>query len=395
MSAASDERRVFGLDLFRATAIACVVLAHGGLQSVLFNAIPHVVPPLGDYAIWATLVGHGGVIGVELFFVLSGFLIGGILLRSAGRFAANDGLPHFYSRRWFRTLPLFWLALAANVIFERLLHDRALPVADIASHGFFLRNFAHVTLTFFPESWSLAVEEWFYLLFPAALWLALRLTGARFDRAFLACAAAFFVFSAAMRAWGAGQPGAHWAAGQRCTVIYRFDALMTGVIAAWLAQRFPDAWRRRALACGIAGLAGSAAVYATFWIFKRTGPIEAENSLFAETFRFNLLSLSFALLLPFASTWAPARENFAHATVRRIALWSYALYLVHWPLFQLCAVPRFAALQQSWGGATAFYVAKILVAVAISALLFRYYESPCTRLRERLGFRRVAIPQRI
>src|SRR5262249_8965286 len=159
-------------------------------------------------------------------------------------------------------------------------------------------------------------------------------------------------------------------------------------IAAWLAQRFPAAWRRAALACGLVGLVACAAAYSAFWIFRSTGPVEAADSFFAKTFRFNFLSLSVALLLPVASTLAAVRRTFLHAAVRKIALWSYALYLVHWPFFQLCAAPRFAAWQQAWGSATVFYLAKILVAIGVSALLFHFYESPCTRLRERLNFRR-------
>ncbi len=383
----SSERRVFGLDLLRAAAIASVVLAHAGLQGLLFDAVSRVAPPLAPYAGWATLVAHGGVVGVELFFVLSGFLIGGILLRGAEDFSEPRGLPRFYLRRWFRTLPLFWLALLGNVLFEYWFRHRTLTVGEVASHGVFLRNFAHITLTFFPESWSLAVEEWFYLLFPAVLWLGLRAKRVRYDHVFLATAAAFFVFSAGLRTWAALQPGANWVLGQRCIVIYRFDALMTGVIAAWIAHRFPATWHRRAAYCFVAGLIVTAVAYGLFFDFAKTGASVAPDSFFARTYRFDLLSLGFALLLPLASTWRPSRETIVHTVIRKIALWSYALYLVHWPLFQFFNSPRFAAWQQSWPQSAALYAVKVLLPVALSAVLFHFYEAPCTRWRDRFSGR--------
>jgi peptidoglycan/LPS O-acetylase OafA/YrhL len=388
--ATAQESRVFGLDALRAAAILSVVLAHGGLPFVLIGAVNDVAPPAAPYTGWFFLLGHGGAIGVELFFVLSGFLIGGILLRAAESIGTRAGLLRFYVRRWFRTLPLFALALAANVIFERYFHHHVLTAGEIAGHGFFLRNFAHISLSFFPESWSLAVEEWFYLLFPAVLAVALKLSRARFARVFVVCATAFFVFSLAARTWGALQPGSTWAGNQRCTVIYRFDALMTGVVAAWLAMRFPAAWRRTAGRCAIAGVAIFGAAYAAFWIFHLKGPEAAPDSFFAKTFRFNFISLGIALWLPFLSVWTPRTEGVAHVAVRKIALWSYALYLVHWPLFQLAGAPVFEAWQKTTAGALSFYVGKTLVAIGLAALLYHVYERPCMRLRDRIRFRTAA-----
>ena len=113
MSVSRSAGRVFGLDLLRAAAIQMVIYAHAFV--VLY---PHFGEPLGYF-------GHGGFYGVELFFVLSGFLIGQILLRTGADFARAGNVAFFYVRPWFRTLPLFFLFLFVNVIFERLFRAHA------------------------------------------------------------------------------------------------------------------------------------------------------------------------------------------------------------------------------------------------------------------------------
>jgi len=382
----AHSNRVFGLDCLRALAIASVVLAHASLANNLADTTAHLVPAVAPYIGWFGLLWHGGFVGVELFFVLSGYLIGRILLRTIAQTAQGPSLFLFYCRRWFRTLPLFWLFVALNVVFEASLHHRGIGLGEALGHAFFLRNFASISLTFMPESWSLAVEEWFYLLFPAALWLALRVMRGAVDWAFLLCAAAFFLLAVVTRTLGATHPGAAWEGAQRCVVLYRFDALMMGVLAAWISVRQPAAWRRHARAAAWLGGALFVACYANLWHFSRGGVASAPESFFAETFRFDFFSLSFALLLPLASRWTPTRETRWHGGVRKIALWSYALYLIHWPLFQIADIPLFKAWAGTWDTAAALFLVKVAVAVGLSAAFFYLYESPCTRLREKIPF---------
>lgn len=329
-----------------------------------------------------TLAAHGGVWGVELFFVLSGFLIGGILLKQETYTRSAQGLGLFYFRRMCRILPMFWLALVGNVLLEVYFRHHPPSYPEIIQHGLLIRNFSRISLTFFPESWSLAVEEWFYLLFPACLYLVFRLTRGHRDRVFLVCACSFYLASLALRVAGASEPNAQWSMGQRCTVIYRFDSIMTGVAAAWFYVKYPTAWRRHAVLSLAAGIALSVTAYALFWKFDHFNITEAPDTFFAKTFRFNLLSLGFALLLPAASLWRPTTENGTHLVTRKIALWSYSLYLVHWPLIQLISAIPAPALHPStltFG----FFAIKILLAVGLSALLFTFFEAPTTRLRDR------------
>ena len=371
MNRSLESGRVFGLDLLRAAAIMMVVCAHGFV--VLY---PHFGEPLGFF-------GHGGFYGVELFFVLSGFLIGQILIRAAGDLGAAGNVAYFYVRRWFRTLPLFFLFLIVNVVFERLFRAHPVGLGEALSHGLFLRNLTGFHMTFFPESWSLAIEEWFYLLFPAALWLGLKLTK-RFDAVFLSGAFSFLAFSTIARLVAAPDPAATWSDELRMVVIYRFDALMIGMLGAWLSLRFQKTWLRLARVCAFAGIVLLVAMYATLWKIEHGHLQFGDDSYFARTFRFSLVSLGFALLLPWASAWKLAGENAGSTAVRKIALWSYGLYLVHLPVFLLVTRAGLGAdAPMPLAKALLSFALQIGGAILLSALLYRFFEAPCTRLREK------------
>jgi peptidoglycan/LPS O-acetylase OafA/YrhL len=362
--------RVFGLDLLRAAAILSVICAHGFV--VLY---PHFGSVLGFF-------GHGGFYGVELFFVLSGFLIGQILIRQGPALGHAANVAVFYVRRWFRTLPLFFLFLAVNVWLEYRFRHHHVGVSETLSHGFFLRNLTGFHMSFFPESWSLAIEEWFYLLFPAALWLGLKISK-RFDGVFLSAAFAFFMFSTIARMLAANDPAATWSEAQRMVVIYRFDALMMGMFAAWLSVRFPVRWRKHRLLVALAGLALLFWMYATLWKIENHQLAFGDDSYFARTFRFTFVSLGFALLLPWASAWKLTRENSCSTAVRRIALWSYGLYLVHLPVFMIVTEFAVRDSNKSLLRALSSFALQIGGAIALSALLYHFFESRCTRLREK------------
>ena len=362
--------RVFGLDLLRAAAIMMVICAHGFV--VLY---PHFGQALG-------LLGHGGFYGVELFFVLSGFLIGQILIRNGNDLGQAGNVAFFYVRRWFRTLPLFFLFLIINIVSERFFRAHRVGFTEALSHGFFLQNLTGFHMTFFPESWSLAIEEWFYLLFPASLWLGLKITK-RFDAVFLSAAFGFLAFSTIARILAAPDPAATWSEGLRMVVIYRFDALMIGMLGAWLSIRYPRPWRRGALFAAPAGVVLLLTMYATLWKFENGQLAFGDDSYFARTFRFTLVSTGFALLLPWASAWKLADENLGSTAVRRIALWSYGLYLVHLPVFLLITRAGFGAdAPISMAKALFSFVLQIGGAILLSAFLYRFFEAPCTRLRE-------------
>jgi len=110
---------------------------------------------------------------------------------------------------------------------------------------------------------------------------------------------------------------------------------MTGVFGAWISVNYPRGWYGSRWFVGALGVLIRFVMYASLWRITDHHLEWNADSYFARTFRFNLVSLGFTMLLPVASSGQLVRETFASTAVRRIALWSYALYLVHCPFFQV------------------------------------------------------------
>ena len=146
------------LDGLRALAVMLVLAAHLGIPFM-----------------------HGGVIGVDLFFVLSGFLITGLLLEEQER-NGQIHYPAFYARRALRLFPALVLLLPLVGIAAHLSPEIDKATGDLTTGGIpwvllYLANWPRATgtqLGLFGHTWSLAIEEQFYLLWPAALFLLVR-----------------------------------------------------------------------------------------------------------------------------------------------------------------------------------------------------------------------------
>jgi peptidoglycan/LPS O-acetylase OafA/YrhL len=138
----AEKNRVFGLDILRATAIVLVLAAHTW-PTKAYQQWPHAF----------------AVLGVELFFVLSGFLIGGILIRLAeeGRLRTLRDVWGFWRRRWFRTLPNYYLFLGLHLVWRTWVLGFPDQVATNWEYLFFVQNLRIRRPSFFPRrgAWRL------------------------------------------------------------------------------------------------------------------------------------------------------------------------------------------------------------------------------------------------
>jgi peptidoglycan/LPS O-acetylase OafA/YrhL len=344
--------RSFGLDLVRAAAVTLVLLSHCG---DLFARWFHITN--------LRAFSYGAFYGIELFFVLSGLLIGGLLIEQIDRTPAG-GLPRawriFMIRRWMRTLPLYYLCLLAiALIWAPIVWPGGTHLADaLLSYGTLLQNFAWPMRdgNFFDVSWSLAVEEWFYLGFSALLFALTAWT----RRAALPVAALVFIAGPmALRWWLRTAPDS-----SDHLVIYWLDSIGIGVLAAWVAARRP-AWFRAAAWLLPVG-AGLAALTYVGGLARFGVPAHLRRC-----FDSDLLALALVLMLPAATRWRQARGPLA-AAVRAISRYSYALYLTHLSVLIWVDYQR-----QSWHLAPAPSVALSVALIAgLSYAMSRWVERP-------------------
>jgi peptidoglycan/LPS O-acetylase OafA/YrhL len=143
-----------------------------------------------------------GTVGATLFYTLSGFLIGGILLDQGDSQRDSGVAARFWLRRALRNLPNYFAFIGVNVVFwfifqrQRGCPD---PVPLLPRYFLFPQNFALKQNWLFAESWSLSVEEWFYLVFPLGLFLGLRLMKVPFGHLYGTLALVMIALSLALR----------------------------------------------------------------------------------------------------------------------------------------------------------------------------------------------------
>ena len=362
----ATSKRVFGADLMRAIAILIVIIPHGlnAFSTPIHNR-------LGQVGLL------GGTMGVEIFFVLSGFLIGSILLSLAPDFNNIRVLPSFWLRRWFRTLPNYYLFIIINIVLILLLFPKQ-TIPNIAPYLVFSQNWLWPNpLGFFQEAWSLAVEEWFYLLFPISLFLIYRLSKS-FTTAFLLSAVIFIIIPTLVRVQMAFMPNLiNWDENFRKVMFIRLDAIMYGVLAAWIKKRFLANWIKFRIPFLVIG---SLILFFT-WLFALQQTFN--TSFFAKTFLFSLISIGVACTLPVCDQWTISKENVLTRLIRSIALWSYSMYLSNLLIVRVFIYIRPKIPPHPFLVDVIFFILFYVICAAISAVIYTYFEKPTTALREK------------
>jgi len=364
------------LDGVRGIAIILVLLHH----FTLFD-------PTTTFGAWLGFVALLGWSGVDLFFVLSGFLITGILIdaRDSDRYFTS-----FYARRTLRIFPLYYLVVFVSFVvlpwFPRW-HALLVGPADVPQWPYwtYLVNFAIADRDAFQHgvldvAWSLAIEEQFYLVWAVVVWLL--------SPKWLGPLCAAIVLAAPIARTVALQLGAH-------TVdVYvlphlRADTLALGGLLAWLVRRrslrlhpHTAAW---VCVAALAGAVGAALLDASPWW----------SGLWTQRVGYTLFAMAGAGLIVSAimgpqDSWISTLLS--AGWLRAFGKYSYCMYLIHLPVSRVVqeyvlAPAQFPAVMGAmWPGQVGYWVLATIPTFAIGWLSWRVFESPILRLKSRFPY---------
>jgi peptidoglycan/LPS O-acetylase OafA/YrhL len=349
------------------------------------------------YAFLAVFLFHvklfdGGYLGVQAFFVLSGFLLTPILVDTKKNMSFRRYMANFYGRRMLRIFPLYYLYLLGAALFVGIAfalghhHEPALVLfrkqwlyAATYLYDFFYASAAFRETPLLSHFWSLAVEEQFYLVWPLFIWLVPR---EKLNRCLgvvviLNPLIRFAIYFAYLR-WGLSR-----FIGDPTRAIYglpfsHFDAFAIGGL---LALAREGRWSRIAFPLAvIAGTAGYAAQYlgADQVVWSSMGYPPFMSGGWKLVWGYSLLNLTFACILKAvkSNTFLPAL--FSPAPLQYLGKISYGLYVYHYPviwLFHRLGNGRIPTLLLN-----AFMLAGT---IAVSALSYELFEKQFIALKDR------------
>jgi len=364
----THEKRIFGLDILRSLAILLVVYGHG----------VYVLPK--SYKFYY-LLPFPYIDGVSVFFVLSGFLIGGILIKilQKNEFTFKV-LFDFWIRRWFRTIPNYFFVLILLIAFQYLIFNEKGEFNF--SYFLFAQNLIHGSPSFFPESWSLSVEEWFYLSFPL-LTYGLNIILKNKKKALFISLLFFLITPLLLRTYCYFTTENHteWSTNIQKVVIYRLDSLMYGVLGAYLFTYKIELWNKhKNLMFSLAIL-----IVIMLTIYTRIRP---KDYLFLSIYQYNIESIVSFLSLPFFSLLKVTTYKYLKFIFTFIAIISYSMYLLNLTFIQGVIMPKLLPvlhLSQQGGflSVSIIYFLYWVLVIFTSYYLYKYFEYPLTKLRDK------------
>jgi peptidoglycan/LPS O-acetylase OafA/YrhL len=349
-------QRSIGLDLLRFVAVLMVIVSH----LVMEPAPDHLMPYLRHVA------GYGPA-GVNLFFVLSGFLVSGLLFheyKQKGQISAR----RFYVRRAWKIYPAFYLLIGLTYAYCRFalgdkIHDRI-----VARELFFFQNYGP---GMWNQTWSLAVEEHFYLMLPLVLLvMAKRHGGVNPFKSMPALVVAIAVAALTLRCLTCYYKPEYDFHIHAFPTHLRIDGLFIGVALSYYYhfqpmdfRRVTFPWRHALIGLGAAGLISARVTDVGLWYKYTLGPLH--DCICASA----ILGGVVACTIP---------RNWFTLTLAKIGSYSYSIYL--WHMVAIKFVTPNLRDSVAWEWRAAIYLTSAFV---VGMIMANIWELPLLKLRDR------------
>lgn len=366
MNGKEQRERIFGLDLVRVVANFFILSAH---TDWIYPKSSGVITKIKDVF---------GFLGIEIFFVISGFFVGRTLyfIFLKEEFHWSNFL-NFFKRRALRILPNYYFAVLINLAIVLYFNMEKVAVLD---YFLLLQNLTTAPSYFFSESWSIPIKEMAYLLIVALL-VAItfiqknKFAKVKFTLLMVVLLVVFLVTKVLYNTHVQHHDLAYWNSSLRKVVVYRIDSIIIGILFALVYIEFPHFWRKSRYIALFVGIASTGLLV----LLMKKWPITT-SPFFWNVMLLPLSSLASALLLPFFSEWKTKFVAFKEK-IQALSALSYSIYVLHYSiiLFLLKTAidtSHFTMIQLHFF--TAFYFS---ITLFFSYLLHHYFEKPIAKYR--------------
>jgi peptidoglycan/LPS O-acetylase OafA/YrhL len=320
------EKRYFGFDIVRAFSVLLVMHMHflqitAGIIGLDYQKIPFPDP-------------------VDMFFVCSGFLIGYHHLKDIHKLdkITSKYTFTFLVKRWVRTLPSYYLVLTV-LVFLTILATRKLEIPF--GNYLFTHNLFNYHIKFYSETWTIAIEEWFYFSFSILFYLVTAVLGLSKKRSFIFIVFFYILFSNFLKIYYYFNVYPDHSFVQyvkfKEIIVLRMDTIAIGLLAAYVCYFYQDFWhnnRYRFLVVGLIIYIGNMAYY---WLTANKYIENEWTTFYFFTFYYLISPFGFMLFLPCLKT-IKFKNNFVNHFILFTSNISYSMFLLHGTFFVLVIV---------------------------------------------------------
>ena len=372
------KNRIYGFDIMRGIGILIVVYAHGRSFMQYFPSFNNFISVLGFWL-------------MDLFFVLSGYLIGMILIKFYEKektFSLKTAY-NFWIRRWFRTLPNYYLALFVTAILWAIAGNNMFAKPFFYTHLLFFQTVTRPPGYFLMESWTLCIEEWFYLLFPVILIIGNKLLASTTNNfhikknVFISILILFSIPFFLRILLYTDQIHLQWMDSSRM-VFFRLDTIATGIFMSWIAFYYKDILSKHRNIFGILFI-----VFMSFYLFLFYSSILPNliNNTIEPNFNtcfgiFLVSNVACFCLTVYMKEVKMKTPNWFVKFITLISLISYSMYIFHrsvvFYLLDIFFKPTTILENVS------VFMLYLISTILLSIIVYKYFEHPMTELREKM-----------
>ncbi|WP_298224254.1 acyltransferase [Flavobacterium sp.] len=354
-------KRIFGLDLLRGGALLMVLFSHLLLFSPVKNIVTEQLVPLF------------GFLGVEIWFVLGGFLMGNKIytLTVLQQFSRIEAIQYF-RHRCLRILPSYFLVLLLALAVAMWLQY---PTDHLWRYFFLMQNFVNPMPLFFSESWAVMVSFFASLILIFGMFFIMNRFSFKnkskvFLRATLSMIAISLFAKFGFYLINGSITLSQWDSNLKAVVLYRFDAFFIGVFCSWIYFNRSGLWLKFRHLSLFSGFILMGILFVGVGYFRW---LIDSHPFFWIVFYLPLTSLSIAFFLPFLAAIEIPKLNNIVAFISKI---SYAAYLVHFSIILQLTRHFFDPESLTATGFCLFSTAYLILTLSLGFVIYHFFEKP-------------------